>query len=51
VKSGIVAPKALEPNFVHPLSVFLNGYGGIDHVLNDKGNASAGTSGAVNYVC
>ena len=51
VASGIVAPAALEGSFVHPLSVFLNGNGGIDHVLNDKGAGSFGPKTSVNYVC
>ena len=51
VESGIVCPAALESNFVAPLSVFLNGHGGIRHVINDKGAASDATSGQVNYVC
>jgi len=41
VRSAIVAPTALEPYFVSPLSVFLNGKGMVLHVLNDKGPASA----------
>jgi hypothetical protein len=54
-KSGIVCPPALEKSFVNPLSVFLNGHGGIQHVINDKGGASTEGAGAgktaVNYVC
>ena len=51
VASGIVAPAALEASFVHPLSVFLNGHGGIEHVINGKGGASFGPSTSVHYVC
>ena len=49
--SGIVAPAALEGSFVNPLSVKLNGHGGIAHVLNDKGAGSFGPQSSVNYVC
>lgn len=41
VQSAIIAPTALEPNFVSPLSVFLNGKGTVLHILNDKGQASS----------
>eukprot|EP00943_MAST-04B_sp_MAST-4B-sp1_P006875 g6875.t1 len=53
VKSGIVTPAQVESSFVHPLTVFLNGHGGILHVLNDKGDASiAGNGGGqVHYLC
>ena len=53
VKSGIVTPAQVESTFVHPLTVFLNGHGGILHVLNDRGNASiAGNGGGqVHYLC
>ena len=51
VASGIVAPAALESSFVNPLTVFLNGHGGITHVINDKGGASQGPQTSVNYVC
>ena len=51
VQSGIVCPAALEKSFVAPLAVFLNGHGGIRHVLNDKGHASFGPATSVNYVC
>lgn len=49
--SGIVVPAALEPSFHSPLSVFLNGFGGIAHVINEKGKGSFGPGTAVNYVC
>jgi len=51
VESGIVCPPALESSFVAPLSVFLNGNGGIRHVINDKGGASFGPDTSVHYVC
>jgi len=52
VASGIVCPAALESSFVAPLSVFLNGNGGIEHVINDKGEASTQASESqVHYVC
>ena len=51
VQAGIVAPSAPEGSFVAPLTVFLNGNGGIAHVINDKGAASVGPKTSVNYVC
>merc|ERR1711865_164613 len=51
VKSGIVCPTALEKSFVHPMSVFLNGKGGIEHVINDKGAASTGPDSSWHYYC
>jgi hypothetical protein len=36
VKAGIVTPAAVESSFVHPFTVFLNGGGTIEHVINDK---------------
>jgi len=53
VASGIVVPPALEHKFVAPLSVILNGNGGISHVINDKGGSSmnGSSTGIVNYVC
>ena len=50
-ESGIVCPSALESSFVNPLTVFLNGNGGIKHVMNDKGDGSFGPETSVNYVC
>ena len=50
VTSGIVAPTSCK--FVNPLSVFLNGFGGIDHILNDQGEASVdGDQTQVHYLC
>jgi hypothetical protein len=51
VKSGIVAPAALENSFTHPMTVFLNGKGGILHVINDKGGASEGPDSSWHYYC
>jgi len=51
VQSGIVCPSALEESFIHPLTVFLNGYGGIQHIVNDKGNASNTKYPLVHYKC
>ena len=56
VKSGIKVPHQLESNFVHPFTVFLNGHGGILHIINDKGNASTYSKqkisgGNVHYLC
>ena len=44
-------PQALESSFVAPFTVFLNGNGGIQHVINDKGDGSFGPKTSVNYVC
>merc|ERR1740138_2049857 len=41
VKSAIRAPAHLENSFVSPLSVFLNGLGVVQHILNGKGEQSA----------
>lgn len=50
ITSGIVSSSTSV--FVNALSVFLNGHGGIDSVLNGKGGASVEGSGTqVNYVC
>mmetsp|Transcript_32763 Transcript_32763/g.75794 ORF Transcript_32763/g.75794 Transcript_32763/m.75794 type:complete len:607 (+) Transcript_32763:86-1906(+) len=48
--TGISAPAALEPSFVNPLAVHLNGYGSLTHVINDKGNATS-DAGETAYVC
>lgn len=39
-KSGIVCPPALESSFISPLSVYLNGGGTVNHVINGNGNAT-----------
>ena len=51
VRSGIIAPAALEASFHSPLTVKLNGYGGIEHVINARGGSSVGNETTVNYVC
>jgi len=51
VSSAIVAPAKLMANFVAPLSVWLNGKGGINHVINDQGGSAFGPTTSVNYVC
>lgn len=55
VTSAIVAPAALESSFVAPLTVFLAQFGGMTHVINDKGAASTadvnGGKSVWNYVC
>eukprot|EP00756_Hemistasia_phaeocysticola_P042940 Hpha_TRINITY_DN16998_c0_g1::TRINITY_DN16998_c0_g1_i1::g.56244::m.56244 len=50
VKSGIVAPKALEKNFVNCLTVHLSGNGTIEHILNEQG-AQTNQSAMVEYLC
>lgn len=49
IERGIQVPDALVANVVHPLSVFLDGFGEMVHVINDfGGNSSAGVEpGAV----
>jgi len=39
INSGIKAPKTGSVTFHNALSVFLNGKGQINHVINDEGNA------------
>jgi len=53
VVSGIRVPGALESRFRAALSVFLNGRGTIQHVLNGHGNATTPAAGAGNtaYWC
>ena len=50
VKSAIVAPTALEHRFHDSLTVFLNGHGRIEHILNQRG-ATASKSGTAQYLC
>lgn len=47
--TGIVAPPALEPSFIAPFGVFLNGFGTMTHIINDKGSETkkGGDDGAV----
>ena len=51
VKSAIAAPTALEASFVSPLTVFLNGKGTVQHVINDKGGATTGPDTSTAYWC
>ena len=39
VESGIEAPNTTDVFFTNSLTVFLNGRGQINHVINDKGDA------------
>lgn len=50
VPSGIVCPSRIGVAFHNSLNVFLNGFGGISHVINDQGGA-ANSGQQVNYVC
>ena len=50
MESGIVCPKALEPNFRNPLSIHLNGIGRVNHVINEVG-VGTNVNQKVNYVC
>jgi hypothetical protein len=40
VKTAISTPPAVQDSFVSPLSVYLNGKGRVDHVINDDGGAT-----------
>jgi len=40
IKTGIVCPSHLEASFKSPLAVYLNGNGRMDHIINDKGDAT-----------
>ena len=56
VASGIVAPAALVSSFTSPLSVYLNGNGTIQHVINGYGDHTGyggvlGTGGEPAYYC
>jgi len=48
--SGIQAPKKAGVSFVNSLSVFLNGKGSINHVIDDEGTEVRAT-GQQAYVC
>ena len=50
VQSGIKAPVSSEVKFVDALTVFLNGNGAIDHVIDTQGNTVSGP-GQTAYVC
>ena len=49
IKSGIVAPENVT--FHNPLSVFLDGFGTIEHVLNGHGNPTGYTSDQTSFYC
>jgi hypothetical protein len=51
VQTAIVAPAALESSFVSPLTVYLNGKGSVQHVINDKGNVTTGPATSTAYWC
>ena len=52
VNSGVRDPEHLVSNFVSPFTIFLNGMGGISHIVNDQGAASTSASSAhQNYLC
>jgi hypothetical protein len=50
VESAIIVPAALEKNFHNPLTVMLNGYGQITHIINELGTP-ANKSGTPQYLC
>ncbi len=50
VKAGIIAPPLTQVNFVDSVTVFLNGEGAIDHVIDSEGDAVRG-NGQTAYVC
>lgn len=49
-QSGIRAPASLTSSFVQPLSVFLNGHGSIEHIINGLG-AAVNASHHVSILC
>ena len=49
--TGIIVPKNAGIKFHNSLTVKLNGNGGIDHVINDKGDEVKGANTAIAYVC
>ena len=51
VKSAIVAPASLVKSFVAPLTVFLNGNGGIEHIVNQEGASAVCKTSCVQYLC
>ena len=50
VQSGIQVPDALVSSFVSPFTVFLNGLGTIQHVINNLGDPTAAGT-VTSYVC
>lgn len=51
VQSAIRCPAAIEASFVHPVMVKLNGYGGMEHVINDKGKNVTSEGSGLSYIC
>uniref|UniRef100_A0A0G4HX32 Uncharacterized protein n=1 Tax=Chromera velia CCMP2878 TaxID=1169474 RepID=A0A0G4HX32_9ALVE len=51
VEFGIVCPSSVEENFVSPLSVWLNGNGRMQHIINESGEPTFGREGQAQYVC
>lgn len=50
VNSGIVCPETSGVKFSNSLTVFLNGYGEIKHVVNNSGSTSS-SGNTPNYWC
>jgi len=50
VSNGIVTGTGSGVQIVNPMSVFLNGFGSIDHVINGRGNP-VNAPGTTSYVC
>lgn len=48
--SGIQAPKKAGVKFHNALTVFLNGNGGINHVINEEGN-TVNLYSHLSYIC
>merc|ERR1719468_541088 len=46
LESAISVPSSLESSMVSPLTVFLNGKGKIQHIINDKGASTSQTDGS-----
>lgn len=51
VQMGISAPTGEGIRFVNPLTVFLDGKGRINHILNDRGSSVPGSGGDQAYLC
>eukprot|EP00035_Acanthoeca_spectabilis_P037120 m.43599 g.43599 ORF g.43599 m.43599 type:complete len:593 (+) comp8450_c0_seq1:23-1801(+) len=51
VASAIVGPQAVAKSFVAPLTVFLNGNGGIQHIVNDQGESAVCNTSCTRYLC
>ncbi|CAK0858890.1 unnamed protein product [Prorocentrum cordatum] len=50
VKSAISTPPAVQDSFVSPLSVYLNGKGRVQHVINDDGGSTYTQEVAAHHV-